>query len=209
MTKLVRDAGDERRFGADDDELRRQRHREPEQAVAVVGANRVAPAEAGDAGIAGGGVQLGQRRALRESPGERVLARAGADEEDAHAASLLRGFRAHPHGHDRPEMQEPGLDRHEWESEWSDLEERLRDDPSDALLELDELVARMLQAQRVPLRERDGQTETEPETTRGFAEAHRITELVGAGEDVDPGDIADAVNQYRELYETLLERSLD
>lgn len=101
-------------------------------------------------------------------------------------------------------MQEPGLDRHEWESEWSDLEERLRDDPGNALLELDELVARMLEAQGVPLRERDGQTETEPETVRAFAEARRVTELVGAGEDVDPGDIADAVNQYRELYETLL-----
>src|SRR5437764_8712589 len=103
-------------------------------------------------------------------------------------------------------VQEPGLDRHEWESEWSDLEERLRDDPGDALFELDELIARMLEARGVPLRELDGQTETEPETVRGFAEARRITELVGAGEDVDPGDIAHAVNSYRELYAVLLER---
>ena len=106
-------------------------------------------------------------------------------------------------------MEEPGLDRHEWETQWSDLEERLRDDPGDALLELDELIGRMLESHGIPLRECDGQTETEPETTREFAEARRITQLVGAGEDVDPGDIADAVNSYRELYETLLARSVD
>ena len=106
-------------------------------------------------------------------------------------------------------MQEPGLDRHEWESEWSDLEERLRDDPGDALFELDDLVARMLESRGLPLREREGQTDTEPETVREFTEARRITELVGAGEEVDPGDIAHAVNSYRELYATLLERSVD
>lgn len=103
-------------------------------------------------------------------------------------------------------MQEPGLERHEWESEWSDLEERLNDDPGDALFELDDLIARMLESRGLPRRERDGETETEPETVRGFEEARRITELVGAGEDVDPGDIAHAINSYRELYAALLER---
>jgi len=101
-------------------------------------------------------------------------------------------------------MQEPGLDRHEWESEWSDLEERLRDDPGDALFALDELIARMLESRGIPLRDEDGHAETEPETVRAFAEARRITELVGVGEDVDPGDIAHAVNSYRELYASLL-----
>ena len=73
---------------------------------------------------------------------------------------------------------------------------------------LDELVARMIEARGVPLRERDGQTDTKPETVRGFAEARRITQRVGAAQDVDPGDIASAVNTYRELCEQLLESSL-
>jgi hypothetical protein len=103
-------------------------------------------------------------------------------------------------------MQEPGLDRHEWESEWSDLQDRLRDDPSDALFELDDLVARMLESCGLPLRELDGQTETEPEIVRAFADARRITPLVGAGGDVDPGDIAHAVDSYRDLYADLLDR---
>ena len=103
-------------------------------------------------------------------------------------------------------MLEPGLDKHEWESQWSDLEERLRDDPSDALFELDELIARMLESRGLPLRERDGETDPEPETVLAFVEARRVTELVGAGKDVDPGDIAHAINCYRELYGVLLER---
>jgi len=106
-------------------------------------------------------------------------------------------------------VQEPGLDRHEWETEWSDLEERLADDPSDALFDLDDLVARMLEARGVPLEEREGQNDTEPETVRGFTEARRITRMVGAAEDVDPGDIAFAVNAYRELYQSLLESGLE
>ena len=101
-------------------------------------------------------------------------------------------------------MFEPGLDRHEWESEWSDLEDRLRDDPGDALFELDDLIARMFEAHGLPLEEREGQTETEPETVRSFAQARQITRMVGAGEDVDPGDIAFAINAYRELYASLI-----
>jgi hypothetical protein len=103
-------------------------------------------------------------------------------------------------------VEEPGLDKYEWETEFSDLEERMRDDPADALFELDELVARMMVARGLPLRERDGEVETEPETVREFAEARRVTEAVGAAEDVDPGDIAYAINSYRELYKLLLDR---
>ena len=46
----------------------------------------------------------------------------------------------------------------------------------------------------------------EPEIVRAFADARRITALVGAGEDVDPGDIAHAVDSYRDLYADLLDR---
>jgi hypothetical protein len=106
------------------------------------------------------------------------------------------------------DVEEPGLDIHEWETEYADLEERMRDDPSDALFELDELVARMLVAQGFPLREQDGETEIEPETIREFLEARRITQQIGAAEDVDPGDIASAINAYRELYEMLLKRDI-
>jgi hypothetical protein len=105
-------------------------------------------------------------------------------------------------------MQEPGLDRHEWETEWQDLEERVADDPYDALFELDELIARMMEARGLPLAERDGEDESEPETVRQFAEARRITHRLAGGETVDPGDVGFAVNSYRELYGILLDRGL-
>jgi hypothetical protein len=103
-------------------------------------------------------------------------------------------------------MQEPGLDKHEWETEWEDLQERLGDDPGGALAELDGLIERMLEARGLPLGERLGETETEPETVREFTAAREITRRVDAGEDVDPGDIGFAVTSYRELYEILLQR---
>src|SRR2546427_174782 len=42
-------------------------------------------------------------------------------------------------------MYEPGLDRHEWEGEMQALEDQLHDSPGEALSELDDLVARMLE----------------------------------------------------------------
>jgi hypothetical protein len=103
-------------------------------------------------------------------------------------------------------MQEPGLDKHEWETEWQDLQERLAGDPAQALSEVDGLIARMFRARGLPLEERDGETETEPETIREFLEARRITRLVEDGTAVDPGDIGLAATAYRELYGLMLER---
>ena len=42
-------------------------------------------------------------------------------------------------------MYEPGLDRHEWEGEMQALEDEIRESPAEALRELDDLVARMLE----------------------------------------------------------------
>ena len=42
-------------------------------------------------------------------------------------------------------MLEPGLDRHEWESQWQALAEQVEDSPAEALPELDSLIAGMLE----------------------------------------------------------------
>jgi hypothetical protein len=102
-------------------------------------------------------------------------------------------------------MEEPGIDRHEWIGEWEALEEDVRDSPAEALSDLDDLVARMMTARGLALAEREGENTAENETTREFANARAITRQVDDGEDVDPGDIAYAVNAYRELYASLLD----
>jgi hypothetical protein len=99
---------------------------------------------------------------------------------------------------------EPGLDEHEWASRFEALEEDVRDSPVEALGELDDLVAEMMRARGVALEEREGEDATEPETTRQFAEARRVTQLIDAGEPYDPGDVANAVDAYTSLYDYLL-----
>jgi len=42
-----------------------------------------------------------------------------------------------------------------------------------------------------------------------FRAAREITRLVDRGEDFDPGDVASAIDLYREIYEGLLNREVD
>jgi hypothetical protein len=102
-------------------------------------------------------------------------------------------------------MQEPGVDEHEWISEWEDIDALLRESPTEALSEADDLIARMMEARGFPLEELEGEELSEPETTRSFAEARRVTRQIDAGESYDPGDVALAVEAYRELYTYLLD----
>ena len=102
-------------------------------------------------------------------------------------------------------MQEPGIDEHEWVTEWEQIEPDLHDSPAEALSEVDDLVSRMMEARGFPLSEREGEEVTEPETVREFEEAHRIRLQVDSGESFDPGDVAMAVESYRSLYTYLLE----
>jgi hypothetical protein len=103
------------------------------------------------------------------------------------------------------EMQEPGLDRHEWESEWQTLEEQLSEAPADTLPQLDDLVARMLKARGFDLSDPVALEGDEPEVVAEFRAAREITRLAEAGsEDVSPGDVAAAVNGYRAIFDFLL-----
>jgi hypothetical protein len=101
-------------------------------------------------------------------------------------------------------MVEPGLDRHEWETEWEELEPLIVDSPAEALPEVDRLIERMLTERGYPTTEEDAVESADPEVVAEFLEARRITTLVDAGETVDPGDIGSAVTGYRNLYEFLL-----
>jgi hypothetical protein len=104
---------------------------------------------------------------------------------------------------------EPGLDRHEWESEWAALEEQLADSPRDALPELDELVGRMLAERGYAMSDPVERSGDEPEVIAEFVAARETTRrLESDPDDVSPGDVAAAVNGYRAVYDHLLsERS--
>ena len=106
-------------------------------------------------------------------------------------------------------MQEPGLSRHEWESEWAALQEQLEESPAGALTELDDLVERMLNERGYALDDPVAREGDEREVVAEFLAAREITRLVDKGSDaVSPGDVAAAVNGYRSIYEYLIaERS--
>ena len=101
-------------------------------------------------------------------------------------------------------MVEPGLDRHEWETEWQALEPLVVDSPAEALPELDNLIERMMRERGYATEEEAARESDDPELAAEFLEARRITNLVEAGEAVDPSDIGAAVTGYRNLYEFLL-----
>jgi hypothetical protein len=108
-------------------------------------------------------------------------------------------------------MSEPGLDRHEWETEWAELEPDLEDSPTEALPELDDLIARMLAEAGYPVDTPDSVDDEgiDPEILTSFQAARETTRQVDRGEDFDPGDVAQAIDLYRQIYEHLLNRELD
>ena len=102
-------------------------------------------------------------------------------------------------------MYEPGLDRHEWESEWQALEDDLRTDPVQALPEVDRLVARMLQEGAYELTDPVVREGDEREVVAEYLAAHEIVEGVERdSDDVSPGDVAAALNGYRAVFDHLV-----
>ncbi|HEY8628806.1 MAG TPA: hypothetical protein VIL56_10860 [Gaiellaceae bacterium] len=101
-------------------------------------------------------------------------------------------------------MHEPGLDRHEWESEWESLQEELSDDPTATLVSLDRLVSEMLESLGVRVDGSDRLGGDDPEVVTEFRAVHEVTHATEGGWDVDSGDVAMAVNAYRALYDHVI-----
>ncbi len=102
-------------------------------------------------------------------------------------------------------MSEPGLDRHEWESEMQALEEQIADAPAESLPELGDLVERMLAERGYDLADpvlREGE---EREVVTEYLAAREIATLIERGDaSVGPGDVAAAINGFRALYDHLV-----
>jgi hypothetical protein len=99
---------------------------------------------------------------------------------------------------------EPGLDLHEWATEWAGLEPLVEDSPAEALSELGDLIERILVARGYQLDEEVTLEGEEREIVDEYREARRISDLVERGESVDPGDIGLAITGFRNLYEYLI-----
>ena len=93
MTKLVADAGHERRLRADHGEVDLEAAREAEQALPIVRTDGMAVAETRNPGVAWGRVQLTQAGSLGELPGERVLTAPRTHDEHLHGRRVYSDSR--------------------------------------------------------------------------------------------------------------------
>jgi hypothetical protein len=104
----------------------------------------------------------------------------------------------------RMSTPEPGLDRHEWETEFQALEPELEDSPADALPELHDLVERILVERGYSPDDPVAGDGDEPEVLAEFRAARETTMALERGASPGPGDVAAAVNGYRAVYQHLV-----
>jgi hypothetical protein len=103
-------------------------------------------------------------------------------------------------------MLEPGLDRHEWESELRALEPELEDSPREALSELADLVERMLEERGYDLDDAVAREGDDRGVVQEYLAARETSDAIERGDDqVGPGDVASAVNGLRGLAEYVLD----
>jgi len=86
----------------------------------------------------------------------------------------------------RMSMSDPGLDLHEWETRWAELEEELAEDPAGALPDACDLIEETL-----------GLDYVNDELEVAFRAARETADAIERGDDVDPGDIGAAVENLR------------
>jgi len=95
----------------------------------------------------------------------------------------------------------PGLDRHEWEGELATIEPDLRDSPAQALPGLADLVGRMLEGRGYELGDPVARQGEEREVVAEYPAAREVADRDELAEDVDPGDVAAAINGLRGIYD--------
>ena len=99
---------------------------------------------------------------------------------------------------------EPGLDRHEWETRWQELQELVADEPEQALPEMVRLVEQMLTGRGYDLQNPVVMEGEEPDVVRDYLAARDIARACEAGT-ADPGDIAAGIENVTEIRDYLLE----
>jgi hypothetical protein len=108
---------------------------------------------------------------------------------------------------ENPGVVNPGLDRHDFASEWATLWEEARDDPREALPELAEFIGRLLRRHGYVIDQDDPVAQgDEREVLSTYWAALEVSDALEESAPVDPGDLAQAINDLRDIYESLIER---
>ena len=97
-------------------------------------------------------------------------------------------------------QDEPGLELHEWETRWSELEPMLEEDPAGALPDACDFLQQVLVEGEVDVEQVGGEND---ELLAAYRAARETANRVEGGEDVGPGDVGAAIENLRAIYETL------
>jgi hypothetical protein len=101
-------------------------------------------------------------------------------------------------------LTEPGLDLHEWETRWSDLQEQAADAPDETLPELVRLVEEMLAERGFDLENPVVEEGQEAEITRSFQAAREISRAAETTK-LEREDIDAALEDLEEIHAYLVE----
>ena len=96
---------------------------------------------------------------------------------------------------------EPGLELHEWETRWQELEPLLEDDPSSALPEACDFVEQVLTESGIGVERLGGEND---ELIAAYEAARETADEVERGDAVDPGDVGAAIVNLRGVYDAIV-----
>ena len=100
---------------------------------------------------------------------------------------------------------EPGLDVHQWESEWTSLEDDIADSPETALPLVHELVTRMLKERRILDESLVVAEGADPDWFRTWEAGKELVALLDdLDAEVERQDIVDQIEEYRALFDALV-----
>jgi hypothetical protein len=101
-------------------------------------------------------------------------------------------------------MVEPGLDLHDWETRWEQLQEEAAAAPDEALPEIVLLVEQMLVDRGYELNEPVTRKGEDYDILMDFLAAREVARAVQAAE-ADPEDVETALENLREIHDYLVE----
>jgi hypothetical protein len=101
-------------------------------------------------------------------------------------------------------MVEPGLDLHDWETRWEQLQEEATAAPDEALPEIVQLVEQMLVERGYELKEPVTREGEDYDIVKDYLAAREVARAVQAAE-ADPEDVGTALENLREIHDYLVE----
>ncbi len=99
------------------------------------------------------------------------------------------------------DAEDPGLDLQDWEARYQQLLPDLEDDPFSGLPELADLIEEALTLRGFSVADDVAQEGQSPDVVREYQAAREVSDRVERGEDVDPGDVGQAIDGLRALYD--------